>query len=428
MPRDCNTARWLLPLLICVVPAGQGSAAATGQNWLELRSPNFSLITDAGEEAGRRALFHLEQLRAVAPASRELEIFYIHDSRSYTRQLAGTAAPPLIVAGEGAGDLRELRHEYIHAARGVDDPVWAREGIADFYAEATIEKGSFVVGLPNRSALALLRRRSLIPVAELARITEYPQDPDARMLLYAESWALAHLLMSEGRALKIEGDTGLDDRLAAHIAQGAPGGERRYPLVDLNIASFRVRVLPEAEARLRLSELLPADQERDALEELTASEAQYAPAWERLAIQHLAADNLDAAMTACDRAIALGSENAETWYLAGLLRWHYVRDTVAGERLLDRATALDPLNADYRAAWMYAKETREEREMRARLRLAMSVHSVHLLPVAQPTVRVMPVAVPRKPKPTETKTWIFAGAKLLGCSGPPSQQVCMYSR
>jgi hypothetical protein len=33
--------------------------------WVEVRSPNFSVVTDAGEKRGREVAMHFEQMRAV---------------------------------------------------------------------------------------------------------------------------------------------------------------------------------------------------------------------------------------------------------------------------------------------------------------------------------------------------------------------------
>lgn len=41
------------------------SAYADSPQWVEVRSPHFSVITDAGEKRGREVVFHFEQMRAV---------------------------------------------------------------------------------------------------------------------------------------------------------------------------------------------------------------------------------------------------------------------------------------------------------------------------------------------------------------------------
>jgi len=49
--------------LTCVVLWSRQSFAGDTQ-WVEIRSPNFSLITDAGDQRGRDVAFHFEQMRS----------------------------------------------------------------------------------------------------------------------------------------------------------------------------------------------------------------------------------------------------------------------------------------------------------------------------------------------------------------------------
>lgn len=42
--------------------------AAEAPRWLEVRSPHFSLITDAGEKQGREVALRFEQMRAIVGA------------------------------------------------------------------------------------------------------------------------------------------------------------------------------------------------------------------------------------------------------------------------------------------------------------------------------------------------------------------------
>jgi hypothetical protein len=56
----------LLSVLFCLASTSWIPTAFGGeQQWLEVRSPNFSVVTDAGEKRGREVAMRFEQMRAV---------------------------------------------------------------------------------------------------------------------------------------------------------------------------------------------------------------------------------------------------------------------------------------------------------------------------------------------------------------------------
>ena len=55
--------RWLLPLVL-TLSATPLTLAADSQ-WIEIKSPHFSVVTDAGEKRGRETAMRFEQMRAV---------------------------------------------------------------------------------------------------------------------------------------------------------------------------------------------------------------------------------------------------------------------------------------------------------------------------------------------------------------------------
>ena len=54
----------IVVVLACLVLSSQQGLAAE-QQWVEVRSPNFSVITDAGAKRGRDVALHFEQMRSV---------------------------------------------------------------------------------------------------------------------------------------------------------------------------------------------------------------------------------------------------------------------------------------------------------------------------------------------------------------------------
>ncbi len=59
--------RWFLRLsLSCVASLGSAPhAGAAEAQWIEVQSPHFSVVTDAGEKRGREVAMRFEQMRAV---------------------------------------------------------------------------------------------------------------------------------------------------------------------------------------------------------------------------------------------------------------------------------------------------------------------------------------------------------------------------
>src|SRR5215831_10246341 len=65
--KTCSLPRILLAL-VTALAAGIGVAYADGPQWVEVRSPHFSVLTDAGEQRGRETAMRFEQMRAVFAA------------------------------------------------------------------------------------------------------------------------------------------------------------------------------------------------------------------------------------------------------------------------------------------------------------------------------------------------------------------------
>src|ERR1700756_5223651 len=55
----------LLIVLWAVIFEALSTASAGEVQWVEVRSPNFSVVTDAGERRGREVAMRFEQMRAV---------------------------------------------------------------------------------------------------------------------------------------------------------------------------------------------------------------------------------------------------------------------------------------------------------------------------------------------------------------------------
>jgi TPR repeat protein len=248
------------PFILVALGLGLAAAvAAADGRWIEVRSPNFVVMSDAGEAEARRAAWQFEQVRALfeqqwpwarLSSGRPLLIFAARDEASlkallpgYWEKKAGMRPAGLFVGGlersyaalrvdvkheieEGEyyrNPYHVIYHEYVHLIVNLNFarmPVWLGEGLAEYWGDTVVEGGRVSKGLPIEGHLFLLRERALLPIETLLAVEpgspHYTEDNKAS-IFYAQSWALVHYLFfgAEGAA------QGSLDRLAAALKQGA---------------------------------------------------------------------------------------------------------------------------------------------------------------------------------------------------------------
>ncbi|MEM9597971.1 MAG: tetratricopeptide repeat protein [Acidobacteriota bacterium] len=210
--------------------AGAPTAEAKGLpgKWQEIRSPNFIVITNAGDRQARETAEHFEQIHdlfieffpgmALEPTA-PLPVFALRDERTMKRFLpeywekrggtrpAGlfrTVPNPLIVMRTdlvGGENFGLVYHEYFHyltrETTEMQLPTWVSEGLAEFWEGTRLTPRSTEVGLPIQYHLALLRQGGMLPLEELARVDQsspYYTESLKTNLFYAQSWALTHYL------------------------------------------------------------------------------------------------------------------------------------------------------------------------------------------------------------------------------------------
>jgi len=210
-----------------LISAAPALAQPRKEEWIELRTANFTLFSDAGEKTVRRIGADLERLRdALAQLTPGLTLnspspTYIFvfknaaafqpyqrtyqgkplDSGGYflSRQLGNYVA----VNGDKRGDERAIiYHEYLHYVlrnNYASLPLWLHEGLAEYYSTFDVGKDEVRIGLPIAEHVTWLRRNPLIPLASLLTLDERSpgyNESARRGAFYAESWALVHYLIS----------------------------------------------------------------------------------------------------------------------------------------------------------------------------------------------------------------------------------------
>lgn len=194
--------------------------------WVEVRSPHFRVVTDAGEKQGRHIADQFERMRwvfqtlfpkanvdPIAPitviAVRNQRGFQPLEPEAYrakgTVNLAGlflrnTDKNYILVRLDAQEEhpFASVYHEYTHLQLGTDGmPLWLNEGLAEFFQNTDIRDKDVLVGQPSPDNIIYLRQHRLIPLPMLFQVdatSPYYHEEEKGSVFYAESWALTHYL------------------------------------------------------------------------------------------------------------------------------------------------------------------------------------------------------------------------------------------
>jgi len=232
---------------LVVLPA---VAAAAESAWVRVRTEHFDLLSDGGAAAARPAAAALARFRRVLeealPAPRTggegpLVVLAFTSEDAFRSCVPRRGGEPRGVDGFFQGgtarrfiavNLRAdrpdpydvLYHEYAHLALNRSlpaQPAWVSEGLAELYAAWAPAGADARIGLPRPDHLERVRRRGLLPIADLLR-ADYTSDfylrEDRSPLFYAQSWLLAHYVVMS----RAGGPEQLRDYLAAIMHGGEP--------------------------------------------------------------------------------------------------------------------------------------------------------------------------------------------------------------
>lgn len=286
------------------------SRAEHHETWVEVRSPHFTVLSNAGEHEGRLTAQQFEEIRAMfeqryptlrADWGKPTVIFALKNEDSLKLFLPGYgkdqnamrlsglyrlaydrnyALVRTDVRGTGPFPYHALYHEYTHAHfrlnyRGL--PLWLNEGIAEFYGNTVIEGKDVKIGGVDEAQLRLLRENPLIPVPRLVSIDSSSplyNTRDHSGIFYTESWAIVHYFMLSAdvsdknilnkylanlhdsddpieAANKSFGDlNALAEKLEAYAHQTKFGYERVPLVLKISDKDFTARNLPLAEGLL----------------------------------------------------------------------------------------------------------------------------------------------------------------------------------
>ncbi|HEY6349419.1 MAG TPA: tetratricopeptide repeat protein [Candidatus Angelobacter sp.] len=216
-------------LTAMVLLALAASPARADEQWIEVQSPHFTVLTDGGEKPGRDLGRQFEQMRSVFAQlfSRQvrqlvpLEIIALRSSKQFNEYAPLYQSKPVKTVGfylrsqdrdyivlevDAPNRWETVFHEYAHlllAANLPDLPSWFTEGFAEFYSTIVIDSKHATIGRPPEAVVQVLRQESLMPVATLFAVDHnspvYNEDSDPRSIFYAESWLVVHYLWDHNR-------------------------------------------------------------------------------------------------------------------------------------------------------------------------------------------------------------------------------------
>lgn len=342
------------------------AVAAGAEEWSEVRTPNFVVVSNAGEKRARRAAVELEQIRAVfdqaidAPPARlaPLTVLAVDDEKSLSRLLSrstktlggifrpGPFRRDAALRFDASDATHVVYHEYFHVVLDHHTPgmpPWLDEGLAEFWAGTRIRGDRVELGRANEDHLRLLRTREPYAVEELLAV-DHASPLYATQLFYAQSWALVHYLMFGDEAAR-----GALGRYVALLGAGTPG-ERA--------ASTAFGDLPRLRTQLRLYVRRPAHSvgilqvpleiEDVSLEARRLTEAEADVARGLFVVNGSAPEEAEPLFA---RALELDADSAGALEGMGLLELRRGDDAAAREWL---ARAVEQESASYLAHYHYA--------------------------------------------------------------------------
>ncbi|MGI9034925.1 MAG: tetratricopeptide repeat protein [Pyrinomonadaceae bacterium] len=204
--------------------------------WIRVQSKNFNLVGNASEKEIRKVATRLEQFREtfrqifsrlnlVTPIQTNVVVFKNNSAYKPFKPKRADGKTDDFIAGffqpgedvnyitlsterDDAQTFEVIFHEYVHFLVNTNIgkskvPPWFNEGLAEYYSTFAIDDDQKVkLGIFKQNNINLLAQRKLIPLDKLFAVSNYgllQLDPNTRGVFYAESWALIHYLIQNGK-------------------------------------------------------------------------------------------------------------------------------------------------------------------------------------------------------------------------------------
>jgi len=368
-----------LGVLLCCLFCGVFPAFAGSAEWVEVRSPHFSVVTDAGEKRGKEAALHFEQMRAAFGALMDtakvslpvpLQIVAFRSTKEMRQFVPIWHGKPVELGGlfQGGEDrcfiLLDMSvedpwhvvfHEYAHQLMNGNIPVrmqpWFEEGFAEYFSTVEATGKTANVGKPPEVSYTVLRQNRLMKTADLFRVRQnsstYNESGDHRSVFYAQSWLVVHYIydhklipnvakyyeFNETRGLSAEdsiqqafGMSAADfDKALEHYLSVNSFQYYRVPMPPgLDSSSYTTRRLSDLDARAVMADthLHSADYRKQAAEEfaeILQQQPDNVAALRGLGYSYLMQHDLQHASEKLSKAAELDPNDARVLYYSAVL-------------------------------------------------------------------------------------------------------------
>ena len=209
------------------------TVSAAPDQWTQVGSSHFVVLTNANEKQARHILDQFERMRWVfhalfpkanADPAQPIQVFAAKNAKTFqsvepaaylqkgSLNLAGyflgTQDQDYILVRLDAGQehpFSTVYHEYTHLQFRSDGewmPIWLNEGIAEFFQNTEVREKDVLIGEASADDILYLRQQRLIPLPVLFKVdanSPYYHQENKGSVFYSESWALTHMLLISDR-------------------------------------------------------------------------------------------------------------------------------------------------------------------------------------------------------------------------------------
>src|SRR5580698_21019 len=345
------------------------------ENWVQVRSPHFLIVSNSNEKQARRVADQFERMRSVfhqlfpklrIDPSTPIIVLAIKDEKNFRalEPAAYLAKGQLKLAGlflttldknyvlmqldaEGDRPYATIYHEYTHLLLSKADwmPLWMNEGLAEYYQNTDIREKDVSLGEPSTENVMLLRQNRMLPLATLFTVdhaSPYYHEENKGSIFYAESWALTHYLrVKDSRenthrltdyaklvSQKVDPVTAatsafgdlkqLQAALQKYVGQGTFYQFKAPLSTDVDETAFKVAALSPAQADAVRADFLAYNQRskdaRTLLEQVLREDPSNASAHETMGYLEFRQGNLVEARKWYEQAVKLNSQSFLAYY------------------------------------------------------------------------------------------------------------------
>jgi Tfp pilus assembly protein PilF len=221
----------MIPLFMAFTPA----VIAGESEWVEVKSPHFSVVTDAGEKRGREVAMRFEQMRSVFGSlitkanvnlPVPLQIVAFRNTKEMRQVAPLFKGKPTQVAGlfQSGSDrsfimldlsvenpwavvFHEYAHELMNGNLKVVSAPWFEEGFAEYFSSIEVDNKEARVGKVTHDEYVILQELGMMKISDLFRVQQntstYNESGDHRTTFYAESGMLMHYIYDNQLMLKV---------------------------------------------------------------------------------------------------------------------------------------------------------------------------------------------------------------------------------